>query len=72
MYEYSQRLVKFKLVLKIISILFLIWAVFSKMGGMDDAANALLFISGSIIAVVLVAEYAYERLVNWARSIKSI
>jgi hypothetical protein len=71
-YEYSQRLVKFKLVLKIISILFLIWAVFSKMGGMDDAANALLFISGSIIAVVLVAEYAYERLVNWARSIKSI
>jgi UDP-N-acetylmuramyl pentapeptide phosphotransferase/UDP-N-acetylglucosamine-1-phosphate transferase len=69
---YSQRLVKFKLVLKITSTLFLIWAVFSKIDGMDGVANVLLFISGSIIAVILVAEYAYERLVKWGRSIRSI
>jgi len=69
---YSQRLVKIKLVLKITSILFLIWAVFSKIDGMDGAANGFLFISGSIIAVVLLVEYAYGRLVKWGRSIQSI
>jgi hypothetical protein len=69
---YSQRLVKFKQVLKIISILFLIWAVFSKIDGMDGAANVLLFISGSIVVVILIAEYAYGRLVKWSRSIQSI
>ena len=72
MIVYSQRLVKFKIVLKITSILFLIWAVFSKINGMDGAANVFLFISGSIIAVVLLVEYAYGRLVKWGRSIQSI
>ena len=72
MIVYSQRLVKFKLVLKITSILFLIWAVFSKIDGMDGAANVFLFISGSIIAVILLVEYAYGRLVKWGRSIQSI
>jgi len=68
---YSQRLSKYKLVLKITSILFLILAVFSKIDRMDGAANVLLFISGSIIAVILIAEYAYRRLVKWGRSIQS-
>jgi hypothetical protein len=69
---YSQRLFKFKLVLKITSILFLIWAIFSKIDGMDGSANVLLFISGSIIVFILIAEYAYGRLVKWGRSIQSI
>ena len=66
---YSQRLGKLKLVLKTTSILFLIWAVFSKIDGLDGTANVLLFISGSIIVVILLAEYAYGRLVKWGRSI---
>lgn len=69
---YSQRFDKIKLVLKIISVLFLIWAVFSKLDGMDGAANVLLFVSGSIVVVIMIAEYAYGRLVKWGRSLQSI
>ena len=69
---YSKRLVKFKLVLKITSILFLIWAVFSKIDGMDVAANVLLFISGSITTVIMISEYLYRRFVKWGRSIQSL
>ena len=63
---FSQRLGKFKFILRITSILFLIWAVFSKIEGMGDSANVLLLFSGSISAFILIAEYAYKRLVKWS------
>ena len=68
---YSQRLGRFKLFLRITCIMFLVWAIFSKIDGMDVAANLLLNVSLSIACCILVAEYAYGRLLRWGRSWQS-
>ena len=60
----AQSIRDFKLVMKILSILLLFWAVFSKMDGMDGVANILLFLSGSISCFILIGEYIYRRLVK--------
>jgi hypothetical protein len=68
---YSQRLGSIKLFLRIISVLFLVWAILSKIDGMDFAANWLLNISLSIACFILVTEYGYGRLLKWGRSLQS-
>ena len=58
----------FKAGLQILSILFLILAILSKLDGMDELALFLLTISGLISGGLLIVEYAFGQFKKWISS----
>lgn len=72
MQSFSSKIFQMKFYLRIVSVLFLLWAIFFKFLQMEGRAFVFLFIAGFIGISIIVVEFLMKRVKDWFQDLTSV